>query len=50
MDTDRELLEWAARAAGYKVKWFDGAPGRYTELLQHPSQVTKVDGPDLTTL
>lgn len=28
--------------------WNYGKPGYYTELLQSPSQLTKVDGPDLT--
>ena len=28
--------------------WNFAAPGYYTELLQSPSQLTKVDGPDLT--
>lgn len=28
--------------------WNYGASGYYTELLQPPSQLTKVDGPDLT--
>jgi hypothetical protein len=28
--------------------WNYAKPGYYTELLQSPSQLTKVDGPDLT--
>jgi hypothetical protein len=28
--------------------WNYGSDGYYTELLQTPSQLTKVDGPDLT--
>lgn len=28
--------------------WNFGSPGYYTELLQYASQLTKVDGPDLT--
>ena len=28
--------------------WNYGNPGSYTELLQSPSQLTKIDGPDLT--
>jgi hypothetical protein len=28
--------------------WNYGPEGHYTELLQSPSQLTKVDGPDLT--
>lgn len=28
--------------------WNYGGEGRYTELLQSPQQLTKVDGPDLT--
>lgn len=41
MDTDRELLEWAARAAGYKVKWFDGATRfNYTGFLKEDPHLT----------
>ena len=28
--------------------WNFAKPGHYTELLQSPSQLTKIDGPDLT--
>lgn len=38
---DRELLEWAARAAGYKVKWFDGATRfNYTGFLKEDPHLT----------
>lgn len=46
-----------ARVIGFTAKnvrvafmntWNFAAPGYYTELLQGPSQLTKVDGPDLT--
>lgn len=32
----------------YMNTWNFGKPGRYAELLQYPSQLVKVDGPDLT--
>lgn len=45
MDTDRELLEWAAKAAGYKVKWVDGAtPFNYTGFLKEDPQLTHYNG------
>lgn len=40
-ETDRELLIWAAKAAGYKVKWVDGAtPFNYTGFLKEDPHLT----------
>ena len=40
-ESDHELLMWAAKAAGYKVKWVDGAtPFNYTGFLKEDPHLT----------
>ena len=44
------IIEFTAKnvRVAFMNTWNFAAPGYYVELLQAPSQLTRVDGPDLT--